>query len=207
MSSPDCSSRARVERNQTVKNLIKFAGARRVLFLVDRNNLGRQTLNEFQQYVTPDDGRKFTVLYNVQHLASNALDPVSKVCITTIQRLFSMLAGEQAFDPALEERSLWDMDEALVGPAIAEHIGVNLAAVAEDLDDILGDRGGRVGARRVLGPEWRALLNELNGSLAARYQAASNRVHRLHYKHLPSAACRCYDWPLPQIGRAGSRSL
>lgn len=167
MSSPDCSSRARVERNQTVKSLIEFAGARRVLFLVDRNNLGRQTLNEFQQYVTPDDGRKFTELYNVQHLASNALDPVSKVCITTIQRLFSMLAGEQAFDPALEERSLWDMDEALVGPAIAEHIGVNLAAVAEDLDDILGDRGGRVGARRVLRPEWRALLNELNGSLAA----------------------------------------
>lgn len=28
--------------------LIKFAGARRILFLVDRNNLGRQTLNEFQ---------------------------------------------------------------------------------------------------------------------------------------------------------------
>ncbi|MGB3903990.1 MAG: DEAD/DEAH box helicase family protein, partial [Anaerolineae bacterium] len=40
--------------------LIKFANARRVLFLVDRNNLGRQTLREFQQYVTPDDGRKFT---------------------------------------------------------------------------------------------------------------------------------------------------
>lgn len=40
--------------------LIKHANARRVLFLVDRNNLGRQTGREFQQYVTPDDGRKFT---------------------------------------------------------------------------------------------------------------------------------------------------
>jgi type I restriction enzyme, R subunit len=49
--------------------LIKHAGARRVLFLVDRANLGRQTLKEFQQYATPDDGRKFTELYNVQHLA------------------------------------------------------------------------------------------------------------------------------------------
>ena len=48
--------------------LIKFADARRVLFLVDRANLGRQTLKEFQQFTTPDDGRKFTELYNVQHL-------------------------------------------------------------------------------------------------------------------------------------------
>ncbi len=41
-----------------VYRLIKLAGARRVLFLVDRGNLGDQTLKEFQQFVTPDDGRK-----------------------------------------------------------------------------------------------------------------------------------------------------
>ena len=58
-----------------IYRLIKFAGARRVLFLVDRGNLGRQTLKEFQQYVTPDDGRKFTELYNVQHLQSNTHRP------------------------------------------------------------------------------------------------------------------------------------
>lgn len=43
-----------------IYRLIKHAGARRVLFLVDRSNLGRQTLREFQQFMTPDDGRKFT---------------------------------------------------------------------------------------------------------------------------------------------------
>jgi type I restriction enzyme, R subunit len=76
-----------------VYRLIKLAGARFVLFLVDRGNLGDQTLkdwsssdktlsegkarrvsagsaNQFQQFVTPDDGRKFTELYNVQHLAA-----------------------------------------------------------------------------------------------------------------------------------------
>ena len=52
----------------SIYRLIKFGGARRVLFLVDRSNLGRQALKEFQQYVTPDDGRKFTELYNVQRL-------------------------------------------------------------------------------------------------------------------------------------------
>jgi type I restriction enzyme R subunit len=83
--------------------LIKFAGARRVLFLVDRANLGRQTLKEFQAFTTPDDGRKFTALYNVQHLSSNVIDPVARVTITTIQRLYSILKGETELDPELDE--------------------------------------------------------------------------------------------------------
>ena len=74
-----------------VYRLIKLVGARRVLFLVDRGNLGDQTLKEFQQFVTPEDGRKFTELYNVQHLQSAQLDRVSRVCISTIQRLYSIL--------------------------------------------------------------------------------------------------------------------
>ena len=78
-----------------VYRLIKLSGARRVLFLVDRGNLGDQTLKEFQQFVTPDDGRKFTELYNVQHLQTAQLDRVSRVCISTIQRLYSMLRGEE----------------------------------------------------------------------------------------------------------------
>ena len=78
--------------------LIKFANVKRVLFLVDRRNLGRQTLREFQAYTTPDDGRKFTDLYNVQHLSSNIIDDASTVCITTIQRLYSMLKGEPIYE-------------------------------------------------------------------------------------------------------------
>ncbi len=79
--------------------LVKFADARRILFLVDRANLGRQTLKEFQSFTTPDDGRKFTELYNVQHLASNTIDPVARVTISTIQRLYSILRGEADLDP------------------------------------------------------------------------------------------------------------
>jgi type I restriction enzyme R subunit len=96
-----------------VYRLIKFAKAQRVLFLVDRNNLGRQAFKEFDQYITPDDGRKFRELYNVQHLNTNVLDPVSKVHITTIQRLYSMLSGEPEFDPGNEEQSLFVMGSSL----------------------------------------------------------------------------------------------
>jgi type I restriction enzyme R subunit len=89
--------------------LIKFGNAKRVLFLVDRNTLGRQTLQEFEQYRTPDDGRRFIELYNVQRLSSNKIDPVNRVCITTIQRLFSMLKGEPELDPTVEEQSIFEV--------------------------------------------------------------------------------------------------
>jgi type I restriction enzyme R subunit len=97
----------------SVYRLIKHGGARRVLFLVDRGNLGRQTLKEFQSYRTPDDGRLFTELYNVQLLTSNTLDPVARVSIGTIQRLYSMLKGEPALDEEMDEAPLAGL-EALV---------------------------------------------------------------------------------------------
>jgi type I restriction enzyme, R subunit len=90
-----------------IYRLIKHAGARRVLFLVDRSNLGRQTLKEFQQFRTPEEHRPFTELYNVQHMQSNKLDDVCKVSIATIQRLYAMLRGEE-IDPAQEEQSTFD---------------------------------------------------------------------------------------------------
>lgn len=88
-----------------IYRLIKFAGAKRILFLVDRKNLGEQAEKEFQNYTTPDDGRKFTQLYNVQRLKSNTIDDVCKVTITTIQRLYSMLKGDEEFLEENEENS------------------------------------------------------------------------------------------------------
>jgi type I restriction enzyme R subunit len=92
--------------------LIKFAKAKRVLFLVDRANLGRQAKTEFDQYVLPDDGRKFTAVYNVQHLTSNKLDDVCRVTICTIQRLYSMLRGEELPED-VDERSGFEIAAAM----------------------------------------------------------------------------------------------
>jgi type I restriction enzyme, R subunit len=89
-----------------VYRLIAHANAARVVFLVDRRTLGKQALNEFQQFSVPGDGRKFTELYNVQLLSSNTIDPVAKVVITTIQRLYSILRGDAEFDPGNEESSV-----------------------------------------------------------------------------------------------------
>ncbi len=98
--------------------LIKHAGAKRVLFLVDRSNLGRQATAEFQQFVAPDTGRKFTEVYNVQHLTSNNLDSVARVTICTIQRLYSILRGEE-LDEDLEEKSGYEIASALEAGAAA----------------------------------------------------------------------------------------
>ena len=93
--------------------LVKYADAKRILFLVDRNNLGKQTLNEFQQFVSPVNGYKFTEEYSVQHLKKNTIAPASKVCITTIQRLYSMLKGEEDFQEENEEGSLFETENSL----------------------------------------------------------------------------------------------
>jgi type I restriction enzyme R subunit len=132
--------------------LIKYGGAKRVLFLVDRANLARQTLKEFDQYITPDDGRKFTELYNVQHLRSNSIDDVSRVCITTIQRLYSMLSGEPEPDEVTEEQSLFEQEEMLDN-AKPRTVHYNPAVPIETFDVIITDE-----CHRSIYNLWRGVL-------------------------------------------------
>ena len=88
--------------------LLKHADARRILFLVDRNNLGRQARDEFANFTPPDDARKFPKLYTVQRLDANAVNPAAKVVVTTIQRLFSMLKGDAEYDAGNEDESAFE---------------------------------------------------------------------------------------------------
>ncbi|MFD7464103.1 type I restriction endonuclease subunit R [Streptomyces tendae] len=80
--------------------LLRHAGARRVLFLVDRNNLGRQARAEFDKYRTPDENRKLTDLYNVDMLGRGGLQETSSVVISTIQRMYALLKGDPLDDGA-----------------------------------------------------------------------------------------------------------
>ena len=133
-----------------IYRLIKHAKAERILFLVDRSNLGRQTLKEFQQYTTPDDGRKFTELYNVQHLTTNRIDGVNKVCITTIQRLYSMLKGDPDFDEENESESLFNRDS---GNQTAAEVEYNPTIPISTFDFIITDE-----CHRSIYNRWRPVL-------------------------------------------------
>ncbi len=86
--------------------LLRFGGFTRILFLVDRNNLGEQTIAEFQNYRTPGDGRRFTEIYNVDKLTTAGMLGSSNVVVSTIQRVYSVLRGQEVTagdDPNLDD--------------------------------------------------------------------------------------------------------
>ena len=139
-----------------VYRLIRHAGARRVLFLVDRSNLGRQTLREFQGFTVPGDGRKFTELYNVQLLQSSSIDPVSRVCIATIQRVYSMLRGEE-LDPEAEELSGFDLASTRHSQQTVEY---NRNFPIEEFDFIITDE-----CHRSIYDLWRQVLEYFDAFL------------------------------------------
>ncbi|MDP2326528.1 MAG: DEAD/DEAH box helicase family protein, partial [Dehalococcoidia bacterium] len=145
--------------------LIKYAGAQRVLFLVDRGNLGRQTLNEFQQFSTPDDGRKFTELYNVQHLQSNKVDPVARVTISTIQRLYSMLRGEE-LDALDDEKSAYELE-----PSQPVDVEYNPSIPIETFDFIIVDE-----CHRSIYGLWRQVLEYFDAHLIGLTATPSNQT-------------------------------
>jgi len=103
-----------------IYRLIKFGNAKRILFLVDRGNLGEQTQKEFQQYLSPYNNYKFTEEYIVQRLTSNTLDTTARVCICTIQRLYAMLKGQDLADED-DERSVSGLDRFFKEPEPVEY--------------------------------------------------------------------------------------
>jgi type I restriction enzyme R subunit len=156
--------------------LIKHADARRVLFLVDRANLGRQALKEFQYYTPPDSNYKFTELYNVQHLASNRVGSVSRVVIATIQRLYSMLQGKE-LDPALEEGSQYDTGGGLIQEPAP--VAYNRALPIEFFDIIFIDE-----CHRSIYSLWRQVLEYFDAYLIGLTATPSKQTFGFFNKNL-----------------------
>ena len=88
-----------------VYRLLKYANAKRILFLVDTKNLGEQAEEEFRKYAPNDDARLFPELYNLRRLNSSYIPTDTHICISTIQRMYSILRGEE-LDESAEEMSL-----------------------------------------------------------------------------------------------------
>ena len=85
-----------------IYRLLKFAKAKRILFLVDTKNLGEQAEQEFMSFVPNDDNRKFTELYGATRLKSSFIPADNQVYISTIQRMYSILKGTD-MDESAEE--------------------------------------------------------------------------------------------------------
>jgi type I restriction enzyme, R subunit len=139
-----------------IYRLIKFAGARRVLFLVDRGNLGRQTKREFDQYASPYNPYTFGEEYIIQHLSNNTLDKTARVTISTIQRMYSMLKGRELPED-LEEESGSGIDSLFKSEPPLEY---NPAIPIETFDIIVTDE-----AHRSIYNLWRQVLEYFDASL------------------------------------------
>ncbi|RYZ78950.1 MAG: DEAD/DEAH box helicase, partial [Proteobacteria bacterium] len=87
----------------SIYRLLKFAKAKRILFLVNTKNLGEQAEQEFKKFEPQDDNRLFPELYGVTRLSSSFISPDSQVYISTIQRLYSILKGTELDERDEEE--------------------------------------------------------------------------------------------------------
>lgn len=82
--------------------MLKYGKMNRILFLVDTKSLGEQAEREFMAYIPNDDPRPFSQIYGVRRLKSPYIPDDIQICISTIQRMYSILQGEE-LDEKLEE--------------------------------------------------------------------------------------------------------
>lgn len=84
--------------------LLKYGKMNRILFLVDTKGLGEQAEREFLAYRPTDDNRSFSQIYGVHRLKSSYIPDGVQICISTIQRMYSILKGDE-LDESAEETS------------------------------------------------------------------------------------------------------
>ena len=164
----------------SIYRLLKHADAKRVLFLVDTRNLGEQAEQEFMAYVPSDDNRKFTELYNVQRLTSSFVAPDSQVCISTIQRLYSMLK-DQEMDEAAEEINPGEM----VQPTQPRPVVYNARIPPEFFDFIVIDE-----CHRSIYNVWRQVLEYFDASLIGLTATPDGRTYGFFRKNVVSEYSR-----------------
>ncbi len=141
-----------------IYRLAKFAKVKRVLFLVDQGNLGRQALKEFQQYTVPEDGRKFTELYNAHILGQAGIGDEIKVTISTIQRLYSRLTNNE-LDDDIDEVSGYEADANSFNQK-SRDISYNSSILIETFDVVIVDE-----CHRSIYNLWRQVLEYFDAFL------------------------------------------
>ncbi len=161
----------------SIYRLLKHADAKRILFLVDTKNLGEQTEQEFMAYLPNDDNRKFTELYNVQRLNSSYVAHDSQVCISTIQRMYSLLKGEELDEDAEEINPA----ESLVKPKQPVPVAYNPTLPPEFFDFILIDE-----CHRSIYNLWRQVIEYFDAYLTGLTATPDNRTYGFFYKNVVS---------------------
>ncbi|MBL7951775.1 MAG: DEAD/DEAH box helicase family protein [Flavobacteriales bacterium] len=152
---------------------------RRILFLVDTKNLGEQAEQEFQSYTPNDDRRKFTELYTVQRLSSSFIDAGAQVCISTIQRMYSILQGEP-LDASAEEQTGADVERVL-GKKAPPPLRYNAQYPPEFFDLIIIDE-----CHRSIYNLWRQVLEYFDAYLVGLTATPDSRTYAFFNENVVS---------------------
>ncbi len=153
---------------------------RRILFLVDTKNLGEQAEQEFQSYTPNDDRRKFTELYTVQRLSSSFIDAGAQVCISTIQRMYSILQGGEPLDAGAEEYTGADV-ERLLGKKPPPPLQYNASYPPEFFDLIIIDE-----CHRSIYNLWRQVLEYFDAYLVGLTATPDSRTYAFFNENVVS---------------------
>lgn len=148
--------------------LLREAGVRRILFLVDRRNLGNQTATEYAGFSPPGTGRLFPELYGVQKLGAAGLDANAAVVISTIQRVYSVLTGKELAEED-EDASAFERDDTE-----KKLVAYNPQVPIETFDLIITDE-----CHRSIYGSWRQVLEYFDGFIVG--LTATPSVHTLGF--------------------------
>jgi len=157
--------------------ILKHAKGKRILFLVDTKNLGEQAEQEMLNFTPSDDARKFTELYAVQRLKSSSVPKDAQVCISTIQRMYSILKGEE-LDESLEELN---PAEQLTRPKDPMPVVYNSKVPLEFFDFIFIDE-----CHRSIYNLWRQVLDYYDAFLIGLTATPDNRTYGFFKKNVVS---------------------
>ncbi|WP_020413046.1 DEAD/DEAH box helicase family protein [Microbulbifer variabilis] len=157
--------------------ILKHAKGKRILFLVDTKNLGEQAEQEMLNYTPSDDTRKFTELYTVQRLKSRYVPKDAEVCISTIQRMYSILKDEE-LDEGIEETN---PAEQLIKPKEPVPVAYNPKVPLEFFDFIFIDE-----CHRSIYNLWQQVLDYFDAYLIGLTATPDNRTYGFFKKNVVS---------------------
>ncbi|MEE9494608.1 MAG: DEAD/DEAH box helicase family protein [Gammaproteobacteria bacterium] len=157
--------------------LLKHAKGKRILFLVDTKNLGEQAEQEMFNFNPSDDSRKFTELYSVQRLKSSFVPKDAQVCISTIQRMYSILKDEE-LDDVLEETN---PAEQITQPKQPVPVVYNPKVPIEFFDFIFIDE-----CHRSIYNLWQQVLDYFDAYLIGLTATPDNRTYGFFKKNVVS---------------------
>lgn len=138
--------------------MLNYTPTKRILFLVDRNNLARQTEAEFSQFDRTEGQKEMSSLYEIKHLKKES-DIKADIVISTIQKLFAVLTGQkldETSEDAEDEKTTTDEEK---GTKEVITLGDDLKLAPDYFQLIIVDE-----CHRSIYGKWKAVLDYFSGA-------------------------------------------